>query len=62
MADVFKVSEKNYSLRTDVLFTTNNVRTMNYGQQSVTYLAPRIWNLALVDIKVHTIVNYTANF
>ena len=61
MADVFKVSEKNYSLRTDVLFTTN-ITLWYYGQQSVTYLAPRIWNLAPVDIKVHTIVNYTANF
>ena len=27
MAEVFKVSEKNHNLRTDVSFTTNNVRT-----------------------------------
>ena len=51
MAEVFKVSEKNYNLRTDLSFTTNNVRPMNYGQKSVTYLAPRIWNLVPVDIK-----------
>ena len=51
MEQVFKVSERNYNLRTDVSFTTNNVRTMNYGQKSITYLAPRIWNLVPVDIK-----------
>ena len=51
MAKVFKVNERNYNLRTDTSFSTNNVRTMNYGQQSISYLAPKIWNLVPEDIK-----------
>ena len=51
MEDVFKVSERIYNLRSDVSFTTNNISTMNYGQQSISYLAPRIWNLVPKDIK-----------
>ena len=51
MAKVFKVNERNYNVRTDISFSTNNIRTMNYGQQSISYLAPKILNLVPEDIK-----------
>ena len=31
MTEVFELSARNYNLRTDVSFATNNIRTMNYG-------------------------------
>ena len=51
MGEVFQLKDINYNLRADVTFKSSNVHTVHYGQQSVSYLAPRIWRLVPDNIK-----------
>ena len=51
MGEVFQLNEHNYPLRSNVLFRGRNVNTVHYGQQSISYLAPRIWKQVPDTIK-----------
>ena len=51
MVEVFKLKDTSYNFRTDALFSSGNFRTVNYGLQSMRYLAPKIWNLVPENIK-----------
>ena len=39
------------ALRSDVSFIGNNINTGHYGQQSISYLGPRIWKQVPGNIK-----------
>ena len=51
MGEIFQVQEKSYNLRTDISFKSHNIKTVHYGQNSISYLAPRVWMLVPEDIK-----------
>ena len=51
MGEVFNLNEVNYNLRTDTHFAGGNIRTTQYGLQSIRYLAPRIWKIVPENIK-----------
>jgi len=51
MGQVFKLHDNIYDLRSDVSLKEYNIKTVHYGQQSITYLAPRIWKLVPAVIK-----------
>ena len=54
MGEIFKLKDIHYGLRTQVSFKDNNINTVNYGEQSISHLAPRIWKLVPNDIKLST--------
>ena len=51
MGNIFQFTEHNYTLRSEVSFRSNNIHTVHYGQQSISYLAPRIWKLVPESIR-----------
>ena len=54
MGEVFRPIEIKYNLRTNLSLVSNNIRTVHYGLQSISYLGPRIWKLVPDNIKEST--------
>ena len=40
-----------YNLRQDVSFRSDNIKTVLYGTETLSYLGPKIWNLVPFDIR-----------
>ena len=51
MGEVIQIKNSVINLRKDTTFVERNISTMTYGEQSISYLAPRIWKLVPKDIK-----------
>ena len=47
-----------YNLRTQTDFAINNVNTVNYGIKSLSFLAPKIWNIVPNEIKTSESLKY----
>ena len=50
-ADLFHVRQNSYNLRHDSYFAIPNVRSVYHRTESLSNLAPRIWNLVLDKLK-----------
>ena len=57
MVETFKTTDNAYNLRNNSVFLQNNIRTVHFGRQSLTYLAPKIWNI--IPKKLREIDNVT---
>ena len=57
MVETFKTTDNAYNLRNNSVFLQNNIRTVHFGSQSLTYLAPKIWNI--IPKKLREIDNVT---
>ena len=52
MKDVFPLStSSNYDIRSRRIFTTRSVKTVYYRTESLSYLAPKVWELIPNNIK-----------
>ena len=51
MCKLFNEANVPYNLRQDVSFRSYNIKTVLYGTETLSYLAPKIWNLVPFDIK-----------
>ena len=51
MEEIFQTKENTHNLRDFVSINERNVKTVHYGQGSISYLSPRIWRLVPDDIK-----------
>ena len=51
MSELFQIKNIDYNLRNGSTFLSRNVKTVRYGKESISYLAPQIWNLVPKDIK-----------
>ena len=51
MSELFKPSNKKYSLRNCSSLVNNNIKNSNYDLETVSYLAPRIWEEIPNEIK-----------
>ena len=51
MSDLFKLKETTYSLRNENALVSIKSKTTNYGINSVSYLAPKIWDQVPAEIK-----------
>ena len=51
ITDPFHVRQNNYNLRHDSYFAIPNVKSVYHGTESLSNLAPRIWNLVLDKLK-----------
>ena len=50
--DVFPLStSSNYDIRSRPTFTTRSVKTVYYGTESLSWLAPKVWELISSNIK-----------
>ena len=54
MKDIFPLStSSNYDIRSKRTFTTRSVKIVYYGTESLSYLAPKLWQLIPNNIKSH---------
>ena len=44
-------SQPEYNLRNKTHFVTRSIRTVYYGDNSLRYLGPKLWEIILSDIK-----------
>ena len=51
MSEIFKPSNTKYDLRNSNTLVSKNINTTNYGLETVSYLAPRIWEQIPEEIK-----------
>ena len=51
MSELFQIKNMNYNLRNGNVLVSRNVKTDRYGTESISYLAPLIWNQVPEDIK-----------
>ena len=51
MSELFKVKETKYSLRKGITLISNKANTTTYGINSISYLAPKIWDQIPDEIK-----------
>ena len=51
MPALFKLKETKYSFRNETALVSSNKKTTNYGINSVSHLAPKIWDLVPEEIK-----------
>ena len=49
--DVFMPRQLNYDLRSDNLLVRRRVKSVRYGTESITFLAPKIWEILPNEIK-----------
>ena len=51
MQDLFKEKVNQYDLRNKKAWEGNNIRTVIYGSETVTFMGPKIWELVPTEIK-----------
>ena len=51
ISDLFVVNEPRYNLRQNRQFSVNNVRTVRYGTETISFMGPKIWAHVPADIK-----------
>ena len=51
MSALFNLKETKYSFRNETALVSSNKKTTNYGINSVSHLAPKIWDLVPEEIK-----------
>ena len=54
MTEIFKFRHTCYNLRAGNKLNSNNIKTVNYGTESISYLAPKIWEQVPNEIKEST--------
>jgi len=51
MTELFQIKKTKYDLCKGNTLISRNVKTVYYGTESISYLAPKIWELIPIDIK-----------
>ena len=51
MSELFQLKNIKYNLRKGKTLISNNVKTAHYGTETISYLAPKIWQLIPDTIK-----------
>ena len=51
MSEIFQLKEVKYNLRLGKTLISNNVKMAHYGTETISYLAPKIWQLIPDSIK-----------
>ena len=51
MAEIFTVKDTGYKLRGGNKLISDNIKTVNYGKETISYLAPKIWELVPEEIR-----------
>ena len=51
MQDIFETKSNYYNTRNAPTFSSRNIKTVRYGLQTISYMAPKIWNLVTKEMK-----------
>ena len=51
MSELFQIRNTDYNFRNGSILVSRNVKPVRYDKESISYLAPLLWNLAPEDIK-----------
>ena len=51
MQDSFETKSNYYNTRNAPTFSSRNIKTVRYGLQTISYMAPKIWNLVPKEMK-----------
>ena len=51
MLDIFKVKYSDYNFRGGNKFMCDNIKTVNYGSETISFLGPKIWEQVPDNIK-----------
>ena len=57
MQDIFEIKRNYYNTRNAPAFSSRNIKTVRYGLQTISYMAPKIWDLAPKELKQVTTMN-----
>ena len=57
MQDIFKTKGNYYNTRNAPAFSTRYIKTVRYGLQTISYMAPKLWNLLPKEMKQITTLN-----
>ena len=49
--DIIEIVYSSYNLRKDTIFKKRNVRTVRYGTETISFPAPKIWEIVLTESK-----------
>ena len=51
MQDIFETKSNYYNTRNAPTFSSRNIKTVRYGLQTISYMAPKIWDLVPKEMK-----------
>ena len=57
MSDLFKIKDTKYHFHKGDILEYNKPHTVTYGIQSISHLAPKIWDIVPQEIKVSKTIN-----
>ena len=57
LSDLFKLKKTTYNLRNTNALSSTNTKTTKYGINSISFLAPKIWDLVPDEIKISKSLN-----
>ena len=57
MQDIFEIKSNYYNTRNAPPFSSRNIKTVRYGLQTISYMAPKIWDLVPKEMKQVTTLN-----
>ena len=57
MQDIFEIKSNYYNTRDAPAFSSRNIKTVRYGLKTISYMAPKIWNLVPKEMKQVTTLN-----
>ena len=57
MQDIFETKSNYYNTRNTPAFSSRNIKTVRYGLQTISYMAPKIWDLVPKEMKQVTTLN-----
>ena len=57
MQDIFEIKSNYYNTHNTPAFSSGNIKTVRYGLQTISYMAPKIWDLVPKEMKQVTTLN-----
>ena len=57
MQDIFEIKRNYYNTSNAPTFSSRNIKTVRYGLQTISYMAPNIWDLVPKEMKQVTTLN-----
>ena len=51
LQDIFETKSNYYNTRNAPVFSARNIKTVRYGLQTISYMTPKIWDLAPKEMK-----------
>ena len=55
--DIFETKSNYYKTRNAPAFSSRNIKTVRYGSQTISYMAPKIWDLIHKEMEQVTTLN-----